>query len=165
MGDDIFVTNSERIARGIELGCANSVLIKLNQIGTLSETLDAIEMARRAGWTTVVSHRSGETEDTSLADLAVATNTGQIKTRRAGPIGARRQVQPALAHRGDLGRCRRVSRSTRPLEHRPLMRSPMSDGHATFGSSSTSWMSMPSHTGHDMSASSISGRNSVCANS
>ena len=80
MGDDIFVTNSERIARGIELGCANSVLIKLNQIGTLSETLDAIEMARRAGWTTVVSHRSGETEDTSLADLAVATNTGQIKS-------------------------------------------------------------------------------------
>jgi enolase len=80
MGDDIFVTNPERIARGIELGCANSVLIKLNQIGTLSETLDAIETAKRAGWTTVVSHRSGETEDTSLADLAVAANTGQIKT-------------------------------------------------------------------------------------
>ena len=80
MGDDIFVTNTERIARGIELGCANSVLIKLNQIGTLSETLDAIETAKRAGWTTVVSHRSGETEDTALADLAVAANTGQIKT-------------------------------------------------------------------------------------
>jgi len=80
MGDDLFVTNTERIARGIELGCANSVLIKLNQIGTLSETLDAIEMAKRAGWTSVVSHRSGETEDTTIADVAVATNAGQIKT-------------------------------------------------------------------------------------
>ncbi len=80
MGDDIFVTNTERIARGIEAGSANSVLIKLNQIGTLSETLDAIEMAKRAGWTAVVSHRSGETEDTTIADVAVATNAGQIKT-------------------------------------------------------------------------------------
>jgi enolase len=80
VGDDIFVTNTERIARGIELGCANSVLIKLNQIGTLSETLDAIEMTQRAGWTAVVSHRSGETEDVSIADVAVATNAGQIKT-------------------------------------------------------------------------------------
>jgi enolase len=80
MGDDLFVTNTERIARGIELGCANSVLIKLNQIGTLSETLDAIEMAKRAGWTAVVSHRSGETEDVTIADVAVATNAGQIKT-------------------------------------------------------------------------------------
>jgi len=80
MGDDIFVTNVERIARGIATGCANSVLIKLNQIGTLSETLDAIEMAKRAGWTAVVSHRSGETEDTTIADVAVAANTGQIKS-------------------------------------------------------------------------------------
>ena len=80
MGDDIFVTNTERIARGIEEHTANSVLIKLNQIGTLSETLDAIEMAKRAGWTAVCSHRSGETEDTTLADLAVATNAGQIKS-------------------------------------------------------------------------------------
>ena len=80
VGDDIFVTNTERIERGIEMGCANSVLIKLNQIGTLSETLDAIEMAKRAGWTAVVSHRSGETEDVSIADVAVATNAGQIKT-------------------------------------------------------------------------------------
>jgi enolase len=80
VGDDLFVTNTERIARGIELGAANSVLIKLNQIGTLSETLDAIEMAKRAGWTAVVSHRSGETEDTTIADIAVATNAGQIKT-------------------------------------------------------------------------------------
>jgi enolase len=80
MGDDIFVTNTERIARGITEKTANSVLIKLNQIGTLSETLDAIEMAKRAGWTAVCSHRSGETEDTTLADLAVAMNTGQIKS-------------------------------------------------------------------------------------
>ncbi|MBN2203641.1 MAG: phosphopyruvate hydratase [Thermoleophilia bacterium] len=80
MGDDIFVTNTERIARGIREGTANSVLIKLNQIGTLSETLDAIEMTKRAGWTAVVSHRSGETEDTTIADVAVATNAGQIKT-------------------------------------------------------------------------------------
>ena len=80
VGDDLFVTNTERLARGIEMGCANSVLIKLNQIGTLSETLDCIEMAKRAGWTAVCSHRSGETEDTTLADLAVATNAGQIKS-------------------------------------------------------------------------------------
>jgi len=80
VGDDLFVTNTERIARGIAMGCANSALIKLNQIGTLSETLDAIEMSARAGWTAVVSHRSGETEDTTIADVAVATNAGQIKT-------------------------------------------------------------------------------------
>ena len=80
VGDDLFVTNTERLAQGIEQGSANSILIKLNQIGTLTETLDAIEMAKRAGWTAVVSHRSGETEDTTIADLAVATNAGQIKT-------------------------------------------------------------------------------------
>ena len=80
VGDDLFVTNVERIRKGIELSCANSVLIKLNQIGTLTETLDAIQMAHRAGWTAVVSHRSGETEDTTIADLTVAVNAGQIKT-------------------------------------------------------------------------------------
>lgn len=80
VGDDLFVTNTERIKRGIELGCANAVLIKLNQIGTLTETLDAIQMAHRAGWTAVVSHRSGETEDTTIADISVAVNAGQIKT-------------------------------------------------------------------------------------
>jgi enolase len=80
VGDDLFVTNTERLARGIAEKSANSVLIKLNQIGTLSETLDCIEMAKRAGWTAVCSHRSGETEDTTLADLAVATNAGQIKS-------------------------------------------------------------------------------------
>ena len=80
VGDDLFVTNTERIRKGIELGCANAVLIKLNQIGTLTETLDAIQMAHRAGWTAVVSHRSGETEDTTIADISVAVNAGQIKT-------------------------------------------------------------------------------------
>lgn len=80
VGDDIFVTNTEILARGIEEGVANSILIKVNQIGTLTETLDCIEMAKRAGYTTVISHRSGETEDTTIADIAVATNAGQIKT-------------------------------------------------------------------------------------
>jgi enolase len=80
MGDDLLVTNVQRLSRGIELGAANSILIKLNQIGSLTETLAAIEMAKRANWTAVVSHRSGETEDTTIADLAVATNAGQIKT-------------------------------------------------------------------------------------
>jgi enolase len=83
VGDDIFVTNPETIARGIEEGIANSVLIKLNQIGSLSETLDAIQMSHKAGYTAVISHRSGETEDTTIADLAVAANTGLIKTGSA----------------------------------------------------------------------------------
>ena len=80
VGDDLFVTNTERLAKGIKLDCANSILIKLNQIGSISETLEAIKMAHKAGFTAVVSHRSGETEDTTIADLAVALNAGQIKT-------------------------------------------------------------------------------------
>lgn len=80
VGDDLFVTNTERLEKGIKLGVANSILIKLNQIGTVTETLDAIKMANRAGYTAVVSHRSGETEDTTIADLVVAMNAGQIKT-------------------------------------------------------------------------------------
>jgi enolase len=80
VGDDLFVTNTERLEKGIKLGVANSILIKLNQIGTLTETLNAIEMAERAGYTAVISHRSGETEDTTIADLVVAVNAGQIKT-------------------------------------------------------------------------------------
>jgi len=80
VGDDLFVTNTRRLAKGIKLDCANSILIKLNQIGTLTETFEAINMARRAGWTAVISHRSGETEDMTIADLAVATGVGQIKT-------------------------------------------------------------------------------------
>jgi len=80
VGDDLFVTNTERLKKGIEMGVANSILIKVNQIGTLTETLEAIEMANRAGYTAVTSHRSGETEDTTIADIAVAVNSGQIKT-------------------------------------------------------------------------------------
>ncbi len=80
VGDDLFVTNTERLAKGIKMGVANSILIKVNQIGTLTETLEAIDMAKRAGYTAVVSHRSGETEDTTIADIVVATNSGQIKT-------------------------------------------------------------------------------------
>jgi enolase len=83
VGDDLFVTNVERLGRGIDEGIANSILIKVNQIGTLSETIDAVSMAQNAGYTTVMSHRSGETEDNTIADLAVALNTGQIKTGSA----------------------------------------------------------------------------------
>ena len=80
VGDDLFVTNTERLSDGIQKGVANSILIKVNQIGSLTETLESIELARSHGYTNVISHRSGETEDTSIADLAVATNAGQIKT-------------------------------------------------------------------------------------
>ncbi len=80
VGDDLFVTNPKRLKEGIKLGVANSILIKVNQIGTLSETLEAIEMAHKAGYSAIISHRSGETEDSTIADIAVATNAGQIKT-------------------------------------------------------------------------------------
>jgi enolase len=80
VGDDLFVTNPERLRRGIEEGVANAILVKVNQIGTLTETLETIELARANGYAAVISHRSGETEDTTIADLAVATNAGQIKT-------------------------------------------------------------------------------------
>jgi enolase len=80
VGDDLFVTNTKRLKRGIEMGVANSILIKVNQIGTLSETMDAVEMANRAGYTAVISHRSGETGDTTIADIVVGLNAGQIKT-------------------------------------------------------------------------------------
>ena len=83
VGDDLFVTNTKKLAKGIEMGCGNSILIKVNQIGTLTETLDAIDLARRNGYTAVMSHRSGETEDTTIADLAVASGVGQIKTGSA----------------------------------------------------------------------------------
>ena len=79
-GDDLFVTNTERLKSGIRMGVANSILVKVNQIGSLSETLDAVDTAHRAGYTSVMSHRSGETEDSTIADLAVACNSGQIKT-------------------------------------------------------------------------------------
>ena len=80
VGDDLFVTNTKKLSEGIEKGIGNSILIKVNQIGTLTETFDAIQMAQKANYTAVISHRSGETEDTTIADIAVATNAGQIKT-------------------------------------------------------------------------------------
>jgi enolase len=83
VGDDLFVTNTKRLQRGIETEAANSILIKVNQIGTITETIDAVNLATRNGFTSVMSHRSGETEDTTIADLAVALNTGQIKTGSA----------------------------------------------------------------------------------
>src|SRR5690606_22651096 len=83
VGDDVFVTNTSILSEGIHRGIANSILIKVNQIGTLTETLDAVEMAKRARYTSVISHRSGETEDSTIADIAVATNAGQIKTGSA----------------------------------------------------------------------------------
>ena len=80
VGDELFVTNTKRLKKGIELGAGNAILIKINQIGTLTETLDAIDTAHKAGYRTIISHRSGETEDTTIADIAVAVNSGQIKT-------------------------------------------------------------------------------------
>jgi enolase len=107
VGDDIFVTNTDRLARGIQEKSANSILIKVNQIGTLTETLDAIEMAKRSGWTAVISHRSGETEDTTIADIAVATNAGQIKTgsaSRTDRIAKYNQLLRIEQHLGDQAR-------------------------------------------------------------
>ena len=100
VGDDIFVTNPERLRRGIERASPTRSSIKVNQIGTLTETLEAIAIAREAGYTSVMSHRSGETEDTTIADLAVATGVGPDQDRRAVALGPRRQVQPAAADRG-----------------------------------------------------------------
>lgn len=109
VGDDIFVTNTKILKQGIDRGVANSILIKLNQIGTLTETLDAIEMAKRAGYTCVVSHRSGETEDTTIADVVVATNTGQIKTgsvSRSDRIAKYNQLLRIEEELGDVARFR-----------------------------------------------------------
>jgi enolase len=103
VGDDLLVTNTERIARAIELGAANSVLIKLNQIGTLTETIQAIDLARGAGWTAVVSHRSGETEDTTIADLVVAMGTGQIKTGAPSRSERVAKYNRLLRIEGELG--------------------------------------------------------------
>jgi enolase len=103
VGDDLLVTNTERIARGIDLGAANSVLIKLNQIGTLTETIEAIELARGAGWSAVVSHRSGETEDTTIADLVVAMGTGQIKTGAPSRSERVAKYNRLLRIEGELG--------------------------------------------------------------
>ena len=104
VGDDLFVTNTERLAEGIERGVANSVLVKVNQIGTLSETFDTVALATRAGYTSVMSHRSGETEDATIADLAVATNCGQIKTgapARSDRVAKYNQLLRIEEHLGD----------------------------------------------------------------
>lgn len=109
VGDDLFVTNTERLARGIEQGVGNSILVKVNQIGTLTETFDAIEMAKRAGYTAVISHRSGESEDTTIADIAVATNAGQIKTGapsrtdRVAKYNQLLRIEDELAYVGQYG--------------------------------------------------------------
>ena len=104
VGDDLFVTNTERLSRGIQEGVANSILIKVNQIGTLSETLDAMQMASRAGYTSVVSHRSGETEDTFIADLVVATGAGQIKTGSASRTDRIAKYNQLLRIEEELGK-------------------------------------------------------------
>ncbi len=100
VGDDIFVTNPERLQEGIERGVANSILVKVNQIGTLTETIEAVRLAHANGYTAVMSHRSGETEDATIADLAVALGTGQIKTGAPAQERPRREVQPAAPDRG-----------------------------------------------------------------
>jgi enolase len=103
VGDDLFVTNPERLRRGIKAGTANAILIKVNQIGTLSETMDAMEIAHRAGMTTVMSHRSGETEDTTIADLAVAANCGQIKTGSLSRSDRTAKYNQLIRIEADLG--------------------------------------------------------------
>jgi enolase len=103
VGDDFYVTNTERLAKGIAQECTNSILIKVNQIGTLTETLEAVEMAHRAGWTSVMSHRSGETEDTTIADIAVATNCGQIKTGSASRSDRMAKYNQLLRIEEELG--------------------------------------------------------------
>jgi enolase len=109
VGDDLFVTNTERLKRGIAEGCGNSILVKVNQIGTLTETLDAIELARRSGFTTVISHRSGETEDTTIADLAVACDCGQIKTGSASRTDRVAKYNQLLRIEGELGKSARYA--------------------------------------------------------
>jgi enolase len=103
VGDDLFVTNTERLSRGIEEGSANSILIKVNQIGTITETLDAIKMAKEAGMTCVISHRSGETADSMIADLAVAVNSGQIKTGAPARIDRVEKYNQLLRIEEELG--------------------------------------------------------------
>ena len=113
VGDDLFVTNPERLRRGIELGVGNSILVKVNQIGTLTETLEAIRIAREAGYTAVISHRSGETEDTTIADLAVATGAGQIKTGAPSRSDRVAKYNRLLRIEEELGSAAAVSRACR----------------------------------------------------
>ncbi|MDD2480221.1 MAG: phosphopyruvate hydratase, partial [Victivallaceae bacterium] len=105
VGDDLFVTNVKYLEKGIAMGAANSILIKVNQIGTLTETLDAIEMAHKAGYTVVISHRSGETEDTTIADIAVAVNAGQIKTGSMSRSDRVAKYNQLIRIEEELGEC------------------------------------------------------------
>ena len=107
VGDDLFVTNTRFLKKGIELCAANSILIKVNQIGSLTETLEAIEMAHRHGYTSVTSHRSGETEDTTIADIAVATNSGQIKTGSMSRTDRMAKYNQLIRIEEELGACAR----------------------------------------------------------
>ena len=122
VGDDLFVTNPERLRRGIEAGVANSILVKVNQIGTLSETLEAIDIARAAGYAAVMSHRSGETEDVTIADLAVATGCGQIKTGAPSRSDRVAKYNQLLRIEEELGRMRSIpagARSRATADSRP----------------------------------------------
>ena len=119
VGDDLFVTNPERLRRGIELGVGNSILVKVNQIGTLTETLEAIRIAREAGYTAVISHRSGETEDTTIADLAVATGAGQIKTGAPSRSDRVAKYNRLLRIEEELGAAARVPRPAGVRPARP----------------------------------------------
>ena len=118
VGDDLFVTNTTRLQKGIDMGAANSILIKVNQIGTLTETLDAMELARRNGYTTIISHRSGETEDVTIADIAVATNAGQIKTGSASRTDRIAKYNQLLRIEEDLGGAARYGAELWPAAHR-----------------------------------------------
>jgi enolase len=109
VGDDLFVTNTERLSRGINEGIANAILIKLNQIGSVTETIDAIELARKAGYNSIISHRSGETEDTFIADLAVATAAGQIKTGSASRTDRIAKYNQLLRIEEELGTAARFN--------------------------------------------------------
>ena len=112
VGDDLFVTNPERLRRGIESGSANAILVKVNQIGTLSETLEAVSLARSASWGVVMSHRSGETEDSTIADLAVATNCGQIKTGSLSRSDRTAKYNQLIRIEADLGTAARYAGRT-----------------------------------------------------
>jgi enolase len=118
VGDDLFVTNVQRLQDGINKGAGNSILVKVNQIGTLTETLDAIELARRNGYTTIISHRSGETEDVTIADIAVATNAGQIKTGSASRTDRVAKYNQLLRIEEDLGAAARYGSQLWPASRR-----------------------------------------------
>ena len=160
VGDDLFVTNTERLKSGIEMGVGNSILIKVNQIGTLTETLEAIEMAQRAGYTAVISHRSGETEDTTIADIGVATNAGQIKTGapcRTDRVAKYNQLLRIEEELGDAGsyhghRPRReaLNRRAAPMRRRPdHLRRSSQHGHRADPGDDQTRRRRPQHRGQN----------------